>query len=239
MPNEFYRKKYELMISEVIKESREIAEFDHPGLKGRFRELLIEKIFRPVIPEHYRFGSGKIMDSRGNESREIDIIIYSKMLLPPILYSERDGIFPIESCFYAFEIKSCLNKTELVASIEKANSIFKLAIPPTFKNDDGKIIFPTVPALIAFGSDLSNKTEIERYQECDPEAMSSPAIRFLCVVGKGYWYFNPEKRDWVFYEPSPTYSEVISMLCGVSNTLMRAFRERKLDTFGYYLMIDK
>ena len=106
MPNQIYRDKMINNIQYAVNEARTAAKVDHPGLTGRIRELAADKILRPVLPAAFAIGTGKIVDRNASLSAETDLVIYNRDLLPPVMYSDRDGIFPIESTYYTFEIKS-------------------------------------------------------------------------------------------------------------------------------------
>ena len=106
MPNRIYRGRIINEINYAVKEAENAAEIGHPGLVGRIRELAAAHVFAPSLPSGFEIGTGKICDRKGEQSNETDLIIYDKGILPPVMYSERDGVFPIEACFYSIEVKS-------------------------------------------------------------------------------------------------------------------------------------
>ena len=241
MQNNFYRKRYIKLIGDAVSHIHSASTIDHPETKERLRETIVENLLKPILPEQFKFGNGKIVDNRENESRDMDLLIYSKTFLPPLIYGEKDDIFPIESCFYAIEIKSKANKKEMEDSYQKAKSIFNLLIPDLFKVRIGKINFPIVPGLFCFDTDLDydDKNDLDRYCEIDIEGRTNPSIRFICVVGKGYWNFNQAKKEWIFCPPTEDYGEILSAMSDISNTLIANFNNRTVKNFGYYLINDK
>jgi hypothetical protein len=100
------------------------------GLRGRVREIVAGGPLTHVLPAPFEIGTGKIVDSNGVQSAETDVIVYSKSVLPPILYSPRDGVFPAEACFLALEVKSRLNATELDDTIGKAKQLREISYIP-------------------------------------------------------------------------------------------------------------
>ena len=75
-------------------------------MTGKVREWVSGDLIAPMLPTGFEVASGKIVDYLGNQSSETDVIIHNPTVLPPILYTEKDGVFPVESSYYAMEVKS-------------------------------------------------------------------------------------------------------------------------------------
>src|SRR5882724_8559046 len=108
MANTIYRNRIINNIAHAVREASDAAAVEHPGLVGRIREVTIERLLAPMLPAGFQAGTGKVVNNRGDQSNEVDIVIYNGSVLPPVLYSQRDGVFPIESSYYAIEVKSRL-----------------------------------------------------------------------------------------------------------------------------------
>jgi hypothetical protein len=72
----------------------------HPGIKGRFRELLIDNLITPWLPPDVQSGTGMIIDAAGQARQftQDDIILFDKSIVPPILSSPSgasEGVFYI------------------------------------------------------------------------------------------------------------------------------------------------
>jgi hypothetical protein len=78
---------------------------EHDGEKGAFREFFLTQLIRPLIPYHFGVGSGVIQDSIGTQSRQTDVVIYDRRLLPPIFLAGDRGIFPIDSVLCVIEVQ--------------------------------------------------------------------------------------------------------------------------------------
>lgn len=178
-----------------------------------------------------RIGTGKVINSTGNKSREMDILIYSASILPPLLYDNRFGVFPVESCLYTVEVKTTLTATELKKSIDSGRELGSFT--PVSQ-------MPLVmPTLFAFDSDLGEegKTEITRYREHDRTSDTQPAIKAFCVVGRGYWYFCSDGTDahWHYVRATPQHEEVIAFIIGIVNTIPKMLGQANYPKFGYYI----
>jgi len=246
MPNDIFRDRVNNLIQSAIKEALNVKKIEHPFLQGRIREIVLDNIFKPLLILGTECGTGKIVDSKGIQSDETDIIIYSKNILPSIMYSEREGIFPAESCLYSIEVKSKSTAEEVKDAIKKAKKIRELhylsgEYDNNFNPVENLSIQLIAPVFFAFDSDLKNdrKSEIDRYKENDPDFYKYPYLRAICVVGKGYWWFNFNKKEWVFHPPTEFYDEVIDFLSGIINSLPNILTSRKYPRVGSYLILDR
>lgn len=89
----------------------------HPVEKGRVLEHIAVNFLRRFIPSRYSLGYGFIVTADGQQSRQIDIVIYDNVDNVPIFLSDTIGIFPVESVFAAIEVKTQLGRSELRSSI--------------------------------------------------------------------------------------------------------------------------
>ncbi len=239
MANEIYRCRMINNINQAIKESQDAALLSHPVLIGRVREILASKLITPMLPLGFEVGTGKIVDNKGNQSDEIDIVIYNRAVLPPVMWSERDGVFPVESAYYAIEVKSQITATRLLDAVRKARSVIGLNVhwneKEAFPNRA-----PTVNILFAFSSDLSDSSsELERYARIDPTWHSDPVLKAICVVGRGYWYHRPGYAKWTFLSPSNDHDEVIDIVSGIVNTLVKTPPYNRIAPLGPYISMDR
>ena len=175
MPAKIIRDEFISLIETALRRYQSSTNLDHAALRGRVREIFAENLLRPVLYPGIDIGSGKIVDSAGNLSAETDIVIYSRSTLPPFIYGHSTGLFPIESCIYAIEVKSTLTATEIRTSIDKIKKLRQLRYlysfyPLNFVQPFGPACSCVIPVLFAFSTDLSEdgKSEIERYRELDP-----------------------------------------------------------------------
>ena len=245
MPNEIFRNKVRRNVDYAIHEASDAVEANHPGLEGRIREIALTRLFQPLLTADLNIGTGKIVDSWGHQSQQSDLVIYSKSVLPSVMYNEIEGMFPVETCAYSIEVKTKTSANEISDAIQKARSLLSLEYLPGIHGIDDKPVVHkvkrVVPAVFAFSSDLRNggKTEVERYHELDPNSMKTPSILALCIVGKGYWYWRDFNKQWDFLQATPEHDEVIDFLSGVINTIPLVIASREHPRLGYYLMLQR
>ncbi len=251
MANELVRNKIKNYIEKAIEEAQNAADLDHPGMMGTIREIAIKNLFEPLLTGQTKIGNGKIVDFTGFQSQETDVIIYSNNIHPAILYSPRMdiGVYPSETCIYAIEVKSKATAENIRDAMEKARTLQRLKYTSGLYSPDGIAIqhqvIPVIPVFFAFGSDLKEKSEIDRYIELDSEAEFNPLIPVICVVGKGYWYYRRDTTPngdsigkWFHWAPSKDHNEIFGFLSGILNTIPDRIASRGHPRFGEYLIAE-
>lgn len=257
MPNPLYANDLRLRIESTLAAACDAAAIDHPGLVGRIREILVCELLRPILPPNIGIGTGKIVDHVGATSAEIDIVIYDRALMPPLLYGASGdlGVFPVEACIYAIQVKSTSSVSNLSQVIEQGRSLGQLTYLREACGPNGNPINRVMPVYFAFKSDLvapiagqDEAREITRWcGRHDPAddqhedvwidntwmAFPFPPVRVLCVVGQGYGFYNG--RHYSTYKTDGVAGEVVAFVTGIVNTLLRFATRRLALPFGYYL----
>ena len=156
------------------------SRIEHNGEKGIARENTLENALRKYIPDKYIFSKGMIIDSKDEQSRQVDIIIHDKMLSPILLNLESTRIIPIESVYGVIEVKSRLTKNELAKAIKNIESVRRLP-----KKTMTGMSFPTFGYLFAYDSDSSLETVYKNFIELSKEVTADHQISCICVLNKG------------------------------------------------------
>jgi len=212
---------------------------NHHGIEGQIRELAAKECIEPFLTQSYSCGTGKVIDTSQSISDQMDLIVYHRKVAPPILVNRDLGLFPVECVRYVIEVKSTLTATEIRDTNKKFRSIADLkSFPRT--DADGKKTYGRLPTtvLLAFSSDIAG-SEIERYQKYTDEEY--PPCVVICVLGKGYWFYDRAKKGWHGQETSnaaPEYLEFAMFITGFMNTL--AAEETSMRPFfpGTYVNIE-
>ena len=98
----------------------------HNGSKGTVRENIVNKVIRPFLPACYGLSGGEAFDSEGNTSKQLDLVVYDSVFSYIIPYIDNYIQFPCESIYGNIEIKSFLNKDELMKAIDNIKSMKSL-----------------------------------------------------------------------------------------------------------------
>ena len=215
------------------------SDIGHPGIAGQIREVAARECVEPFLTQSYQCGSGKVIDSMQKLSDQIDLVVYHKKVAPPILVSKDLGLYPIECVRYVFEVKSTLTAAEVKDANKKFQSVSRLVSFPK-KQPDGSLKGSGLPStvLLAFGSDISG-SELDRYRKHTES--EHPPCTVLCVLGKGYWFYDANTKSWYGQEASTEwspYTESCMFITGFMNTL--AAEETSMKPFqpGAYVNLD-
>tara|TARA_B100000315_G_scaffold229713_1_gene239511 strand:+ start:139 stop:888 length:750 start_codon:yes stop_codon:yes gene_type:complete len=242
MANEIIREEFLNKVKTALASARSVGAIDHTEIRGEARENFVQNLLSPMLPPYVEFGSGKIIDSKSNYSAEMDVIIYSRQTMLPLLLGSNHGIYPVEGCIYAIEVKSKLTAKELQTTIEKFLKLRDLYyLPPVFNEryKDAGSVSRVIPLLFAFDTDLTKgeKSELERYMELDLQANSDPMIPVFCVAGRGYWWFKRENEPdsrWIRHLPTENNDEVVDLIGDIADTIPQEIVAKgKLQLGGY------
>jgi hypothetical protein len=232
-------------------------EIDHPTLIGAIREIIVRDLLRPILPPSIGVGTGKIVDHVGAASAQIDIILYDRSLLPPLLYGAagEPGVFPVEACIYAIQVKSTSSAQNLDGAVEQGRSLGGLTYLREACGPTGNPLNRVIPVYFAFWTDLAAPTseqeevpEITRWRNRHSHGdvqyedawidgrwllRPFPPMRVLCVVGQGYGYYDG--HHYSTWKADEHHSEIVAFVTGIANTLLGFATRRLALPFGFYL----
>jgi hypothetical protein len=211
----------------MVAQSEVMKGVTHAGVAGSLRETFVRTVIQPLLPAGGAATTGVIVDSQGGQSGQIDVIVYSRSLMPP-LYEGEPSLIPVESALYAIEVKTRLTRTEVDAAVRSAQTVSLLASMQSNARP--------VPVLFAFGSNLSGKGKTELDRLIEASSTDPPYIRVIVVVGGGYWYYNEGEAQWMHSPPSPEYGETVDFLGGFVNSLQQRPLERLGLFWGNYVV---
>lgn len=75
--------------------------------------MFLSDLLRPFLTHDFGLGSGIIVNQKGKESRQTDIIVYDKNIIPPFIKESHIGVYPAESVIVTIEVKSNLRKDSI------------------------------------------------------------------------------------------------------------------------------
>ena len=118
---------------------------------GESTELCWLKFFEEYLPKRYCIDKAFVIDSHGDRSRQIDVVIFDRQYSPFLLNHFGSKIVPAESVYAVFEIKQELNLGYVREASEKIKSVtdlYRTSVP--FVSNQG-VQIPTEPKDIIGG----------------------------------------------------------------------------------------
>ncbi|GEN72942.1 DUF6602 domain-containing protein [Chryseobacterium lathyri] len=123
-----FKKYINHLAEELIRNFDYASNATTPVLIGSAKEKEVIRKLEMLLPNSVGIGSGCIIDSYGNCSKQIDIIIYEKEFCPVFCINEspETTYYPCEGVIAVGEVKSSLTSRELENIFEKSKSVKKL-----------------------------------------------------------------------------------------------------------------
>jgi hypothetical protein len=98
----------------------------HQGDKGEVNEQHFIDFLRHYLPNRYTVDKAMVIDSRGNTSESIDVVVFDRQYTPTLMDSDKHRYVPAESVYAVFECKPTINKEYLGYAGDKAASVRRL-----------------------------------------------------------------------------------------------------------------
>ena len=177
-----------------------------PGLVGEAMETPVREQLEQILPRGIAVGSGCVIDSDGNTSRQIDVILYERDICP--VFSVNDTpettYYPCEGVIAAGEIKSLLDTNGLADSFAKIASVKRLRryivpFPPGLEflptgermikyRHYGNNVTPSVLGADAFDQDSDEYSQIFGFAlfgklELNPLTLLKKFVEFVNEIG--------------------------------------------------------
>jgi hypothetical protein len=99
----------------------------HPGTKGETSETVWIGLLGTYLPHRYRVCGGHVVDSEGQFSDQIDVIIFDRQYSPFIFDFMGAKVVPAESVYAVFEAKQSLNADYVSYARAKVKSVRDLS----------------------------------------------------------------------------------------------------------------
>ncbi len=130
----------------------------NPDAKGDASESAWCAFLAGYLPGRYKVSAGYVVDSLGNFSDQLDVVVFDRQYSPFILSFEGQAVVPAESVYAVFEAKQTLNASLLAYAQGKVESVRKLhrtslPIPHAGGTYDPKKPQRILGGILAFESD--------------------------------------------------------------------------------------
>lgn len=117
-----FRSEQECLVAN-LKSSERIT---HAGDRGEVNEQHFIDFLRRYLPNRYTVEKAIVLDSRGQVSDSIDVVIFDRQYTPALLDNNKHRYVPAEAVYAVFECKPRINKEYLEYAADKAASVRRL-----------------------------------------------------------------------------------------------------------------
>jgi len=130
----------------------------HPGTKGDASETVWLQLLDTYLPTRYRATKAHAVDSNGEFSQQLDVVVFDRQYSPFIFHYEGQTIIPAESIYAVFEAKQTINAALVAYAQQKVASVRRLhrtslPIPHAGGTFPAKIPAHILGGLLTFESD--------------------------------------------------------------------------------------
>lgn len=98
----------------------------HAGVMGSVNEEHWLDVFRAYLPNRYDVATGIVIDSCGNRSDQIDVVVFDRHFTPTLLDQKNHRYIPAEAVYATFECKPAIDKEYIEYSQAKAASVRRM-----------------------------------------------------------------------------------------------------------------
>ncbi len=191
--------------------------FAHPGTKGDGSENVWLDLLNTYLPQRYQAQKAHVVDSQGNFSEQIDVVIFDRQYSPFIFNYEGQTIIPAESVYAVFEAKQTINAQLVAYAREKVASVRKLhrtslPIPHAGGTYPPKPLIPIIGGLLTFESEW-NPALGNSFEEALYKGDGSEWLNLGCVAAHGHCFLNPETASYeITYEGKPATAFLFKLI---------------------------
>lgn len=166
---------------------------EHPGSKGDATEQHWIVFLRTYLPDRYKVDKAIVIDSTGNVSEQMDVVIYDAIYTPFIFKQDGFIYIPAESVYAVFEVKQDV-KGNIEYAAKKIESVRKLKrtsieMVASGKTMDARPLTKIIGGILTTTSTYSkNDTIIDQLQKL--EGLQTLDMGCLCDTGSFYVDYN-------------------------------------------------
>jgi hypothetical protein len=178
----------------------------HPGSKGDASENVWIGLLEKYLPKRYQAAKAHIVDSQGNFSQQIDVVVFDRQYSPFIFDYEGQTIIPAESVYAVFEAKQTANATLVDYAQKKVASVRRLRrttlpIPYAQGVYPAKPLIPILGGLLAFESDW-NPALGEAFGKALRADMADGRLDLGCIAAHGHFFLDDANKEFALVNES-------------------------------------
>ncbi|PVE22937.1 hypothetical protein DC522_18275 [Microvirga sp. KLBC 81] len=190
--------------------------FGHPVSKGDVSESVWLELLGNYLPKRYSADKATVVDSLGNFSQQIDVVVFDRQYSPFILTMQGEKVIPAESVYAVFEAKQSINAGQVAYAQTKVASVRKLhrtslPVPHVSGTAEPKKPPHILGGLLTFESDWS-----PAFGDSLTKALAAGdadgVLDLGCVAAKGHYARNQDGTYAITYEGKPATAFLFELI---------------------------
>jgi hypothetical protein len=202
------------------------SSFAHPGTKGDASEGVWLELLDKYLPKRYQATKAHVVDSNGNFSQQMDVVVFDRQYSPFIFNYQDQVIVPAESVYAVFEAKQSADASMVQYAQEKVASVRKLhrtslRIPHAGGTYDPKPLFPILGGLLTLESEWSPALGDSLKKSLKKE-LGDGRLDVGCVAKHGHYFYDLKTNDYIFVnenKPATAFLFKLIAMLQVSGTV--------------------
>jgi len=179
---------------EVVRKS-----FAHPGTKGDGSEKVWIDLLNTYLPERYSASTAHVVDSRGQFSEQIDIVVYDRQYSPFVFNYKEQVIIPAESVYAVFEAKQTMSLQMIKYAQQKIKSVrnlyrTSLPIPYAKGTYPAKALIPIIGGILTLESEWTPALGPSLRKQLN-EDLDQGLLDIGCSASHGYFYYDKQTKE--------------------------------------------
>lgn len=175
--------------------------FAHPGTKGDGSEKVWIDLLNAYLPERYRASTAHVVDSHGQFSEQIDIVVYDRQYSPFVFKYKEQIIIPAESVYAVFEAKQTMNSQMIKYAQQKIKSVrnlhkTSLPIPYAKGTYPAKALIPIIGGILTLESEWSPALGSSLKKHLN-ENLGNGLLDIGCSASHGYFHHDQKTKNFV------------------------------------------
>lgn len=212
----------------------------HPSSKGDASELNWIQMLNDYLPQRYNVDKAFVLDSDGNLSDQIDIVIYDRQYSPFLFHQDEAKYIPAESVYAVFEVKQNIDKNNIEYAAKKIESVrilkrTSVSIPHAGGKYKPKPLHEIIGGILTLDSNW--KSSITEYLHTSLSNLKIMGrINMGCILRYGGFTFDQESNK---FEMSGDDESLIYFFLNLLNLLQSLGTSPALDIkeYGKFLKI--
>lgn len=173
----------------------------HPGTKGDGSENVWIELLNTYLPERYSASKAHVVDSKGQFSEQMDIVVYDRQYSPFVFNYEEQIIIPAESVYAVFEAKQSMDKGMIEYAQKKVRSVrtlhrTSLPIPYAKGTYPAKPLIPILGGILTLESEWSPALGAPLLEQLEKD-QENGMLNIGCSASHGFFFYENSKEKYI------------------------------------------